>query len=296
MANGLNLRARQALLIDGTHFAHRCFHALPPLNAPDGTPTAVVRGWVSMVGRVLRELDPELGAVAFDGPDLAPWRLAKLPGYKKRDAPRPPELVSQLELLRTVAPLMGLATFMYQEADDLLGVLSDRLQAETSLDVVIFSADKDFAQLVNDRVRLLRPGNPYEVFGPAEVAAKWGVKPEQFADFLALVGDTSDKVPGVRGVGEGKAAKLLQTYPDLETIYGNLDHLTKGLRANLEAGREAAFMSRDVVVLDPDALLPTLEGGAPVPLTVRGNPLELQRFLQNLGFSGPGSDEWYSPR
>ncbi|HPF70116.1 MAG TPA: 5'-3' exonuclease H3TH domain-containing protein [Candidatus Krumholzibacteria bacterium] len=251
--------ARTAWLIDGMAYVFRSYYGMRPLAAPDGTPVNAVFGLGMTLQRFLAEHRPELLACCFDA-GAHTFRNTMFPEYKANRGEPPADLVPQFDLCRELVGRMGIATVMQPgwEADDLIATLTTRLRAE-GIDVVIVSGDKDLAQLLGPGVRIhdLAKG---EWLDAAGVPGRMGVRADQVADLLALTGDAVDNVPGVRGVGPKAASALLAAYPDLDAIYADLDGVAAlpvrgaaGLKAKLEAGREAARLSRALVGLDADA-------------------------------------------
>ena len=190
-------------VVDGPGFLYRAYHALPYLSNSKGQPTHAVRGVSTMLLKLLREEKPEYAAVAWDPPGPT-FREAKLPSYKETRPAMPDDLRSQIPLVKRVFEALRLPVLEVPgfEADDVLGTLCDRMQGET-VELVLVTGDKDMLQLVGPRVRVLSTnarGEPVW-FDEAAVAARWGVGPAQIPDLLALMGDSIDNIPGVRGIG-----------------------------------------------------------------------------------------------
>jgi DNA polymerase-1 len=203
------------LLVDGFNLAYRCFHALPELTRADGFPTGALHGWVKSLWKLIDQEKPEGTLVFFDLGESAE-RVALHAEYKAQRKPMPDALRQQIEPIKELTRVMGLAGIEEQgvESDDLLASEAVR-RAEAGDEVVIVSSDKDFAQIVGDRIRIMLPppsANPklgWRLLDAAGVAEKFGVPPAQIAAYLALVGDTSDNIPGLTGVGPKTAAKWL---------------------------------------------------------------------------------------
>jgi len=206
------------LLIDGFNLAYRCFHALPEFTRADGFPTGALYGWVKSLWRLIDDEKPEATLVFFDLGESAE-RVALHAAYKAQRQPMPEALRQQIEPIKALTRAMGLAGVAVQgvESDDLLAAEAVRL-GQAGHDVVIVSSDKDFAQIVDERIKILRPppsANPklgWRRLDAAGVKEKFGVPPEQIAHYLALVGDTADNIPGLDGVGPKTAAKWLTEY------------------------------------------------------------------------------------
>jgi 5'-3' exonuclease len=251
----------RAYLIDGTAYVFRSFYALRPMEAPDGTPIHAVHGLGMTLQRLLHERRPERIACVFDAGPLT-FRNDLYPPYKANRGEPPPDLVPQFSLCRELSQAMGLKTLAVDgfEADDVLATLSERLSAER-LDVVLVSGDKDLAQLLGPRVRIYDLARRLD-WGPEDVPGRLGVRAEQVPDLLGLMGDGVDNIPGVPGVGRVAATSLLKHFEDLEAIYAGLDAVEKlplrgarSLRQKLQAGREAAWLSRELATLRRDVPL-----------------------------------------
>jgi DNA polymerase-1 len=193
------------LLVDGFNLAYRCFHAMPELTRADGFPTGALHGWVKSLWKMI-DLEQPAGTLVFFDLGESVERVALHAAYKAQRAPMPDALRQQIEPLKVLTRVMGLAGIEQDgvESDDLLAAEAVR-RAAAGDDVVIVSSDKDFAQIVGDRIRILLPppsANPklgWRLLDAAGVGEKFGVPPAQIADYLALVGDTSDNIPGSTG-------------------------------------------------------------------------------------------------
>ncbi len=245
-------------LVDGTALVYRAHFAFlrSPLTTPGGKPIGAVFGFANTMFQLLRDEKPEYMAVAFDLPGPT-FRHEIYPVYKANRPPMPEDLAGQFPTARRLVESLGLTILSREgvEADDLIGslaVLADR----EGTDVVIVSADKDFMQLVGPTVRQWippRPGRGGEWIDPDGVLGRWGVSPEQMVDLLALMGDASDNVPGVRGIGPKTAALLLQRFGTLDGVYENLDAVDPGsVRTKLADNREEAYLSRRLVEIRCD--------------------------------------------
>jgi DNA polymerase-1 len=212
------------LLVDGFNLAYRCFFAVPELTRSDGFPTNAVHGWVKSLWRLADQEKPAATLVFFDLGG-AHDRLALLPEYKAQREEMPAALVKQLPCIKAVTRAMGLAGVEKTgvESDDLLASQAVHL-AERGHDVLIVSSDKDFTQIVGERIKIMLPppsANPklgWRRLDAAGVVEKFGVPPAQIPDFLALVGDSSDNIPGIEGVGPKTAARWLKKFGSLEGV------------------------------------------------------------------------------
>ncbi len=246
------------MLIDGNSLLYRAFFALPLLHTREGIYTNGIYGFLTMVNRVLAEQQPTHVLVAFDK-DRRTFRNEIYTDYKANRSAAPDELSGQFGLLREVLTALNLDFTEIQgyEADDIIGTLS-RMAEEAGLDTLILTGDRDSLQLVSDKVTVLMTKKgitEMEIYDPAKVKERWGVEPEQLIDVKGLMGDASDNIPGVPGVGEKTAIKLIQEFDSLENIYDNLEAV-KGKKVVERLGeyREQAFMSRDLgrIVRDID--------------------------------------------
>ena len=203
------------LLVDGFNLAYRCFHALPELTSSKGFPTGALHGWVKSLWKLIDQEKPDATLVFFDLGESND-RIALLKEYKAQRKPMPDPLRQQIEPIKALTRAMGLAGIEEDgvESDDLLASEAVKL-AQQGHEVLIVSSDKDFAQIVGDRIKIMLPppsANPklgWRLLDAAGVQEKFGVPPTQIAHYLALVGDTSDNIPGLDGVGPKTAAKWL---------------------------------------------------------------------------------------
>lgn len=223
--HGANLMA-SLLIIDGHAYAYRAFHAIRELSSPSGRPTNAIYGFVKMVAKMRASVRPTHLVVVWDG-GLSEERLAALPGYKAQRPEMPPSLESQLGGMQEYLQAAGIASVCEDgiEADDYIAFLTRR-SVELGMEVVIASSDKDFMQLVGPGVGLLNPNDKSEsIWGVNEVRAKSGVLPTQIVDWLSLVGDSVDNIPGVPGVGVKTAASLLNEFGSVCDLYARLDEV-----------------------------------------------------------------------
>lgn len=275
----------ECLLVDGTAYVFRSFFSVRPLQAPDGTPVNAVLGLGTTLRRLLRERRPEWTAVAFDaGPKT--FRNEIDPAYKANRGEPPEELVPQFELCLQLSRAMGLPTFCVEgfEADDLLATLAAD-QRRRRREVLLVSADKDLGQLLRPGVRQYDLARDDE-WGEEDLPERMGVRAAQVCDLLALMGDKTDNIPGVRGVGAVAAKALLHRFEDLDAIYADLDEVARlpvrgarSLADRLRAGESDARRSRELARLVDD--LPLALG--PQALRYRGPSSELEAFCLRWG-------------
>lgn len=238
------------LLIDALAFAYRAFHAIPGLGTAAGQPTNAVYGFIKMQQQLVERWKPSHQAVVFDG-GLPAARLDAHPEYKAQRPPMPEGLVSQLPLLEDYLAAARVDSLRVdgEEADDVMATLVVEARAGGAR-VLIASSDKDLFQLVGDGVVVVSPVKAGETMGPAEVEAKTGVPPSLIREWLALVGDSADNIPGVPGVGPKTAAKLLREFGSLEQIWRQLDTIKQPrLRAELESHQGTVLKNLELVSL-----------------------------------------------
>ncbi len=243
---------RKLLIVDGHAYAYRAFYAIRQLSAPTGEPTNAIYGFLKMLGKMQARLSPTHQAVIWDG-GLAAERLAALPEYKSQRPPMPPSLEAQLDGIQDYLRAARIASLMEEgvEADDWIAALARRAAAD-GFEVVIASADKDFMQLVGPRIGLLNPNDKEErIWTAAEVRARTGVLPEQVVDWLSLVGDSVDNIPGVPGVGPKTAAELLNQFGSLEALLARGPEVRgEKLRHNLQAAVDVVKRNQELIRLD----------------------------------------------
>jgi len=256
------------LLIDGFNLAYRCFYATPALTRADGFPTNALHGWVKSLWRLIDQEKPAHTAVFFDLGGSRE-RLELHPEYKAQRAEMPEDLSRQIDGVKTLTRLLGLAAVEIEgiESDDLLATCAARRAAEGD-EVLIVSSDKDFAQLVGERIRVLLPppsAQPrlgWRLLDVAGVRDKFGVGPERIVDYLALIGDTSDNIPGLNGVGPKTAIKWLERHGDLEGILAAAGAIEpERFRAPLAESAARLRLNRRLVTLNLTHVLPPLEQG-----------------------------------
>ncbi len=247
---------RTLAVIDGNSLMHRAFHGLPPsMTAPDGRPTNAVFGFMSMLFKMVADLRPDGVIVAFDRGKPA-FRIEALAQYKIHRLPTDPGLKEQFPMIKELLTALAIPIVEAEgwEGDDVLGTLASRASAEGT-QVLLVTGDKDALQLVDDNVRVVSTKKGITdivVYDRDGVIERYGVTPEQVADFLGLKGDTSDNIPGIPGVGEKTAAKLLQQYGTLEAVLEHAEAIPGKLGENIRANTEAALASRVVATIRRD--------------------------------------------
>lgn len=260
----------------------RAFYAIRPLSNKAGMPTNALYGFLSMSLKLLRETKPDYVAYCFDTPAPS-FRKQIYADYKANRTEMPEDLVPQVPYVRQISEALGIPCFELPgwEADDLIGTFTKRGR-EAKLDVVIVSGDKDFAQLIDPHVQMLDTMKDVRIDVNAAIE-KWGVRPDQMQDYLSLIGDSSDNIPGVDGIGPKGAQKLLSEFDTLEAIFGRLDEVKNpGLKKKLEAGRESALLSKRLVCIETDAPVKT-EIGDFRPKAVDAE--KMNALLETLNFA-----------
>jgi DNA polymerase-1 len=243
------MQARKLLLVDGSSYLYRAFHALPPLTNSKGEPTGAVLGVLNMLSKLIKEESPSRVAVVFDAPGRT-FRDDLFDQYKAHRAPMPDDLRSQVQPLLDAVAAMGLPLLRIAgvEADDVIGTLA--LQASLAdYDVVISTGDKDMAQLVGPHIGLVNTMSNTRLDRDG-VKAKFDVFPEQIVDYLALVGDSSDNIPGVTGVGPKTAAKWLNQYQTLDSLIAHANAITGKVGENLRGELPVLELSRKLATID----------------------------------------------
>ena len=249
------------ILVDGSSYLYRAYHAFPPLTNSAGEPTGAMYGVLNMLKSLLTQYKPSHVAVVFDAKGKT-FRDELFEHYKSHRPPMPDDLRSQTAPLHEMVRAMGLPLLAISgvEADDVIGTLALEA-AKQGRPVLISTGDKDMAQLVSPHITLINTMNN-TILGPEEVEQKFGVPPELIIDYLALMGDSSDNIPGVPGVGEKTAQALLQGLGSMKSIYENLDKVAdlgfrgaKNMAAKLEQNKEVAFLSYQLATIKTDVPL-----------------------------------------
>jgi len=275
------------VLVDGSSYLYRAFHALPPLSNSKGEPTGAVLGVLNMLAKLGKEFAPALIGVVFDAPGRT-FRDEIFAEYKAHRPPMPDDLRSQVAPLIEAVQALGLPLLRIEgvEADDVIGTLARRAAAD-GLDVVISTGDKDMAQLVDGRISLVNTmtGSSLDREG---VKVKFDVYPEQIVDYLALVGDASDNIPGVPKVGPKTAAKWLNQYTTLDNLLAHQDEIEGKVGESLRAHTDDLALSRRLATIDCNLELPLapreLVPAAPDVEKLRAlySRLELRSLLKQL--------------
>jgi DNA polymerase I len=278
----------EVYLVDGSAYIYRAYHAVAPLTNGEGMPTHAVFGFLNILRRLIKEKQPQYLAVAFDmrGPV---FRHEIYPEYKANRPPMPEDLAVQIPYIKELVRAMNIPCFETQgiEADDIIASAAQLLSSQGHR-VMIVSGDKDLLQLVDSRVVMWDPMKN-KVMDIAAVEEKYHVKPEQLLDCYSLMGDSSDNVPGVPGVGPKTAEKLINQHGTLEGVYEALDEMKKSkLKERLGENKEKAFLSRDLIRLKYDAAVPGELSGY---LPLEPDEEKLQDLYIRLGFNSMVKEE-----
>ncbi len=268
------------ILVDGSSYLYRAFHALPSLTNSKGFPTGAIYGVVNMLRKLLSDFQPQSMAVVFDAKGKT-FRDDLYPAYKAHRPAMPDDLVRQIEPLHEIIQAMGLPLLSVAgvEADDVIGTLAHQA-AQQGQRVLISTSDKDLAQLVNEHITLVNTMTN-TVLNPQAVENKFGVPPEKIIDYLALIGDTSDNVPGVPQVGPKTAAKWLKEYGSLDQVMAKASHISGKVGESLRASLEQLPLSRQLVTIQRDLSLDF----QPEDLHIKEPQREsLRRLFQELEF------------
>ncbi len=242
------------ILVDGSSYVYRAYHALPPLTTSTGQPTGAVRGVVTMVMRILQDHPNAPVGMVFDAKGNT-FRHEMYEDYKANRAAMPDDLIPQIEPIHEVIKALGIKIFVVEgvEADDVIGTLATEAE-QKGISTIISTGDKDLAQLVTKNIKLVNTMKN-EVLDIEGVEKKFGVKPEQIVDYLALVGDTSDNIPGVEKVGPKTAVNWLTEHNDIDTIIGKADEFKGKVGEYLRAGIEQLKLSRQLTEIKKDVKL-----------------------------------------
>ncbi|MDO4290451.1 MAG: DNA polymerase I [Eggerthellaceae bacterium] len=247
---------KKIAVIDGNSLMHRAYHAIQtPMNAPDGTPTGAVFGFMSMFCKFVETASPDAVVCAFDA-GKPQFRIEELGTYKAQRPPMDEELRVQFPVIEELLESMGVPVVKVPgwEGDDILGTVAARDEA-LGYETLLVTGDKDACQLATELTHIVTTKKGITdvvIFGPAEVYEKYGVTPEQFPDYLGLMGDSSDNIPGVPGIGPKSASKLLQRFGTMQGVYDNLGELKGKQLENLRNNQDMAFLSRRIATIVTD--------------------------------------------
>ena len=244
---------KRLFLIDGNSFCYRAFYAIRHLSNSKGQPTNAVFGFISMLKKIIKDEKPDMIAIAFDlkGPT---FRHEKYEDYKSTRKPMPDDLVSQLPLIKKFVSICNIACYEKKgyEADDVLATLTHKAKSN-GIDTFIATGDKDMLQLVDPHVKVYNPQKEGLIYDEKAVKAKYGVAPDKITDLMALMGDKSDNIPGVPGIGEKTAVELMKKFGSLEEILKNTEKVKSPSQKNkLEQAKDLAKLSKDLATVKHD--------------------------------------------
>ena len=249
---------KKLVIIDGKSVFYRGYYAMGALSLPDGTPTGGVYGFAAIAMEIVKKLNPTKVVVAWDSKSSTSKRRAIFSEYKAGRVKPGEDFYAQIPLLESLIRDLGwcFVEIDNYEADDIIGTLSRKADEAGDWETYIISSDLDMLQIVDDNTfmwRILKGFSNIEKINVSEIETKYNIKKSQFLDLKALKGDFSDNIPGVPGIGEKTAVKLLNEYGDLDSIYNNIEKITGSTKAKLIAGRDSAYMSKQLAKIMFDA-------------------------------------------
>ena len=248
--------SKKFIIIDAMAMAYRAYFAFinRPLVTSKGEPTSAVYGFISQLIKIFEDHKPDYIAVAFDSHEKT-FRHEKYENYKSSRAKMPDDMMPQLDRIKQIVDVMNIPLYIIPgyEADDIIGTAACKAE-DLGLETFIITPDKDFNQLITDKVKVIKPGgkagDEIIVYDTAKVKEEFGFEPRQMIDYLALIGDSSDDIPGVAKVGPKTAIPLIQKYGSVENLYEHIDEIDKpALKNNLVAGKENAIISKDLATI-----------------------------------------------
>lgn len=291
MSFGYNLnmakkKTNVLLLIDASALIHRFFYALPPLTTPKNEPIGAIFGLANVMLKIIREQTPQYIAACFDRPEPT-FRDELFKEYKIQRPKPTDELISQIQKMRSMfeafdIPVVEKAGF---EADDIIGTLAEKFK-NADVTTRVLTGDNDLLQLVDDKnnieVQIIRKGlADAKIYNESEVEKRFGVKPTQLVDYKGIVGDASDNIPGIKGVGPKTLVPLLKKFKNIEGIYENLQSIPEKIRKKLEGQKENALFYRKIVTIRKDV---------PIDVSLQDlklgklNKEKLIKYFNELGF------------
>jgi len=274
------------VLIDGHALAYRAYFGMPAtFSTSQGEPTHAIYGFTNMILAVWKEYEPDYFIVTFDRGDT--FRHQLYPEYKATREKMPDDLRGQIERIEQLVQAFNMPVFTKEgyEADDLLGTLAHQA-AGRDIEALIVTGDRDAFQLVGPNIKVIISGRRFadrEVYDEAHVTKRYGVTPHQLIELKGLVGDTSDNIPGVKGIGEKGGAKLIQQFDTLEGVYDHLDEIPPSIRTKLETDRENAFLSRELGRID--TAVPGVELNVAAGKTMDFDLVEVANLFVELEFN-----------
>lgn len=276
------------LILDTHALIHRFFHALPPLTTPKGEPVNAVYGLANVTLKILREQKPDYLVAAFDRPEKT-FREEAFQDYKIQRPAAVPDLIAQFQIVRDLLDKfkVKMVEMAGYEADDLIGSLVERFKNKPDLKIIIVSGDLDLLQLVENEkivVQFLKKGLSETFFyNEKAIEARYGLKPIQLPDLKGLLGDVSDNIPGVKGIGPKTAIPLIKKYGSLENLYENLWEITDKIGNKLESQKKTALFSKELATIKRDIVLASdnLADFQVQPIDKNS----LKNYFQEIGFN-----------
>ncbi|MDP2696241.1 MAG: 5'-3' exonuclease H3TH domain-containing protein [bacterium] len=276
------------LLFDANALIHRFFHALPPLTTPDGKAAGAIYGLSGALLKIFRDQKPEYVAAAFDRPEKT-FRAVEFKDYKAHRPPAVDELVEQIIQMPDVFDLFGVKRFSQAgyEADDVIGTLVEKFKDSFELDkIIIVSGDLDVLQLVEDDkvlAQISKTGiSEVVLYNKAGVIERYGLRPDQLTDLKGFLGDTSDNIPGVKGIGPKTITPLLQEFGNIEELFDNIAIINPKIVKKLEGHKDEALFSKKLATIKRDVPMEcSLDDLKAQPL----NKEELKKYFNKLGFN-----------
>ncbi|MHB9013069.1 MAG: DNA polymerase I [Ignavibacteriaceae bacterium] len=249
------MKNKKFVIIDAMALAYKAYFAFinRPLVTSKGEPTSAVFGFITQLLKILEDTKPDYLAVAFDSKEKT-FRHDKYENYKSSRSAMPDDMIPQIDRIKEIVEVLKIPIYILPkyEADDIIGTAVLRAE-ELGLESYVITPDKDFNQMVTDKVKVIKPGKTTDenvVYDVARVKEEFGFEPKQMIDYLALIGDSSDDIPGVKGIGPKGAIPLIQKYGSVEEIYNHIDEIDKaGIKAKLIEGKESAFISKDLATI-----------------------------------------------
>lgn len=247
---------KKLIVVDANSLIHRAFHALPPFKTKNGELVNAVYGFYSILINILTRIKPDYIAICFDVKKKT-FRHEIYKEYKGKRVKAPDELYAQFDRIKEILGVLEFPIFQQEgfEADDVIATVADKVEKDPNINVYVVTSDKDALQLVNDQTFVVSPakgGTDNKIYDPEAVFERFGLTPDQIIDFKAIMGDNSDNIPGVVGIGEKGATNLLQKYQTLDGIYENLEEITGAIHTKLEEQKEGAYFSQKLVTLVHD--------------------------------------------
>ena len=249
------MKNKKFVIIDAMALAYKAYFAFinRPLVTSKGEPTSAVFGFITQLLKILEDTKPDYLAVAFDSKEKT-FRHDKYENYKSSRSAMPDDMIPQIDRIKEIIEVLKIPIYILPkyEADDIIGTAVLRAE-ELGLESYVITPDKDFNQMVTDKVKVIKPGKTTDenvVYDVARVKEEFGFEPKQMIDYLALIGDSSDDIPGVKGIGPKGAIPLIQKYGSVEEIYNHINEIDKaGIKAKLIEGKESAFISKDLATI-----------------------------------------------